>query len=167
MDANARKALFLNLSKSLIDKEQIKTTLERAKAIRRVVEKLVTRAKTDTLSNRRLVASELRNDAEAIKKLFTVLGPRYKERAGGYTRVLKAGMRYGDAADMAMIEFVDRDVSAKKKLVDNKEQVVEKNQLKKSDKPEKAVKIKKESDAHVHAAKGVKEVAVKRRATGK
>ena len=114
-DTNARKALFIGLAKNLIEKEQIKTTLPKAKDLRSVVEKLVTRAKVDTVANRRLVASELGNaSAAAVKKLFTVLGPRYAKRPGGYTRVLKAGFRYGDAAPMAIIEFIDRDVNAKK-----------------------------------------------------
>ena len=114
-DTNARKAMFIGLAKNLIEKEQIKTTLPKAKDLRSVVEKLITRAKVDTVANRRLVASELGNNSSAtVKKLFTVLGPRYEKRPGGYTRVLKAGFRYGDAAPMAIIELVDRDVNAKK-----------------------------------------------------
>ncbi len=114
-DTNSRKALFVGLAKNLIEKEQIKTTLPKAKDLRSVVEKLITRAKVDTVANRRLTAAELgNNSANAVKKLFTVLGPRYAQRPGGYTRVLKAGFRYGDAAPMAIIELVDRDVNAKK-----------------------------------------------------
>ena len=114
-DTNARKALFVGLAKSLIEKEQIKTTLPKAKDLRRVVEKLITRAKNDTVANRRLTASELGNSSEkTVKKLFDVLGPRYAQRPGGYTRVLQAGFRYGDAAPMAIIELVDRDENAKK-----------------------------------------------------
>ncbi len=114
-DTNARKALFIGLAKSLIEKEQIKTTLPKAKDLRSVVEKLITRAKVDTVANRRLTASELGNSSAAtVKKLFDVLGKRYANRPGGYTRVLKAGFRYGDAAPMAIIELVDRDVNAKK-----------------------------------------------------
>ncbi len=114
-DTNARKALLRGLVKNLVEKEQIKTTLPKAKDLRSVVEKLITRAKVDSVANRRLVASELGNKSEAIvKKLFTVLGPRYANRPGGYTRVLKAGFRYGDAAPMAIIELVERDVNAKK-----------------------------------------------------
>ena len=117
-DTNARKALFIGLTKNLVEKEQIKTTLPKAKDLRRVVEKLITRAKEDTVANRRLVASELGNSsAKTVKKLFEVLGPRYATRPGGYTRVLKAGFRYGDAAPMAIIELVDRDVNAKKAQV--------------------------------------------------
>ncbi len=114
-DTNARKALMVGLAKNLIEKEQIKTTLPKAKDLRSVVEKLITRAKVDTVANRRLTASELGNSSAAtVKKLFTVLGPCYAKRPGGYTRVLKAGFRYGDAAPMAIIELVDRDVNAKK-----------------------------------------------------
>ena len=114
-DTNARKALFIGLAKNLIEKEQIKTTLPKAKDLRSVVEKLITRAKVDTVANRRLTASELGNSSAAtVKKLFDVLGKRYATRNGGYTRVLKAGFRYGDAAPMAIIELVDRDENAKK-----------------------------------------------------
>ncbi len=114
-DTNARKALFIGLAKNLIEKEQIKTTLPKAKNLRSVVEKMITRAKVDSVANRRLIASELGNaSAATVKKLFDVLGPRYAKRNGGYTRVLKAGFRYGDAAPMAIIELVDRDVNAKK-----------------------------------------------------
>ena len=114
-DTNARKALFIGLTKNLVEKEQIKTTLPKAKDLRRVIEKMITRAKNDTVANRRLTASELGNNSEAtVKKLFDVLGKRYANRPGGYTRVLKAGFRYGDAAPMAIIELVDRDENAKK-----------------------------------------------------
>ena len=117
-DTNARKALFIGLAKNLIEKEQIKTTLPKAKDLRSVVEKLITRAKVDSVANRRLTASELGNaSAATVKKLFEVLGPHYANRNGGYTRVLKAGFRYGDAAPMAIIELVDRDVNAKKAAV--------------------------------------------------
>ena len=114
-DTNARKALFIGLAKNLIEKEQIKTTLPKAKDLRSVVEKLITRAKVDSVANRRLTAAELGNASDAtVKKLFDVLGKRYANRPGGYTRVLKAGFRYGDAAPMAIIELVDRDENAKK-----------------------------------------------------
>jgi large subunit ribosomal protein L17 len=107
-----RKAMFANMSAALIKHEQIITTLPKAKDLRPVVEKLVTLAKRGDLNSRRLAMSQLR-DAGMVKKLFEVLGPRYKERSGGYTRVLKAGFRYGDNAAMAVIEFVDRDVDAR------------------------------------------------------
>lgn len=141
-DTNARKALFIGLAKNLIEKEQIKTTLPKAKDLRGVVEKLITRAKVDSVANRRLVASELGNNSEAtVKKLFTVLGPRYANRPGGYTRVLKAGFRYGDAAPMAIIELVDRDENAKKvvKPVAAEEKTAEKS-ADKEEKKEKSVK---------------------------
>jgi hypothetical protein len=119
----------------------------------------------DSVANRRLIAGELHNDDKAVKKLFAVLGPRYKERAGGYTRVLHAGMRYGDAAEMAVIELVGRDAGAKKSAV---KPAVEKTEAKKEKQEKRApAKIAKEADTHVRAAKGVKEVSVKRRATGK
>ena len=107
-----RKALFANMAGSLIEHEQIKTTLPKAKELRPIVEKLITLAKRGDLHARRLVASQLK-EGQYVTKLFDVLGPRYTERAGGYTRVLRAGFRYGDMAPMAIIEFVDRDVAAK------------------------------------------------------
>jgi len=107
-----RKALFANMAGSLIEHEQIKTTLPKAKELRRVVEKLITLAKRGDLHARRQAAAQLKQDAY-VTKLFAVLGPRYKERQGGYVRVLKAGFRYGDMAPMAIIEFVDRDPAAK------------------------------------------------------
>jgi large subunit ribosomal protein L17 len=109
-----RKALFLNLSSALITHEQIVTTLPKAKDLRPVVEKLVTLAKRGDLHARRQAIATLR-DPDVVKKLFDVLGPRYKSRNGGYTRVLKAGFRFGDNAPMAVIEFVERDVDAKGK----------------------------------------------------
>ena len=107
-----RKALFANMAGSLIEHEQIKTTLPKAKELRPIVEKLITLAKRGDLHARRLAASQLK-EVQYVTKLFDVLGPRYTERAGGYTRVLRAGFRYGDMAPMAIIEFVDRDVAAK------------------------------------------------------
>ena len=107
-----RKALFANMAGSLIEHEQIKATLPKAKELRRVIEKLVTLGKKGDLHSRRQAASRLKQDAY-VAKLFEVLGPRYKDRQGGYVRVLKAGFRYGDMAPMAIIEFVDRDRDAK------------------------------------------------------
>ncbi|MEP1535089.1 MAG: 50S ribosomal protein L17 [Paracoccaceae bacterium] len=107
-----RKALFANMAGSLIEHEQIKTTLPKAKELRSVVEKLVTLAKRGDLHARRQAASRLKQD-KYVAKLFEILGPRYAERQGGYVRVLKAGFRYGDMAPMAIIEFVDRDRDAK------------------------------------------------------
>ena len=107
-----RKALFANMAGSLIEHEQIKTTLPKAKELKRVMDKLITLGKKGDLHARRLAASRLKQDMH-VEKLFEVLGPRYAERNGGYTRVLKAGFRYGDMAPMAIIELVDRDVDAK------------------------------------------------------
>jgi large subunit ribosomal protein L17 len=107
-----RKALFANMAGSLIEHEQIKTTLPKAKELRPIVEKLVTLGKRGDLHARRQAAAQLKIDAQ-VKKLFDVLGPRYRGRAGGYVRVIKAGFRYGDMAPMAIIEFVDRDPDAK------------------------------------------------------
>ena len=107
-----RLAMFRNQLASLIDKERIVTTLPKAKEIRPIVEKLVTLGKKGGLSMRRQAISEMR-DKDQVKKLFDVLAPRYKDRQGGYTRIIKAGFRYGDNAAMAVIEFVDRDVDAK------------------------------------------------------
>ncbi len=107
-----RKALWANMAGSLIEHEQIKTTLPKAKDLRRVVEKLVTLGKRGDLHARRQAAAQLNQDAH-VAKLFEVIGPRYAERQGGYLRVLKAGFRYGDMAPMAIIEFVDRDRDAK------------------------------------------------------
>ncbi len=107
-----RKALWANMAGSLIEHEQIKTTLPKAKELRPIVEKLVTLAKRGDMHARRLAASQLNDEAHAAR-LFEVLGPRYKDRQGGYLRIVKAGFRYGDMAPMAIIEFVDRDVEAK------------------------------------------------------
>jgi large subunit ribosomal protein L17 len=110
--ASHRTALFRNQAAALIKHEQITTTLAKAKELRPYVEKLVTLAKKGGLSARRQAISEMR-DLIQVRKLFAVIGPRYKDRAGGYTRVLKAGFRHGDNAAVAVIEFVDRDVDAK------------------------------------------------------
>lgn len=110
--ASHRQAMFANMAASLIKHEQIVTTLPKAKALRPVVERLVTLAKKGDLASRRLVVSRMRDETQA-KKLFDTLAPRYKSRAGGYTRVLKAGFRYGDNAPLAVIEFVDRDEEAR------------------------------------------------------
>ncbi|HQT38719.1 MAG TPA: 50S ribosomal protein L17 [Acidocella sp.] len=107
-----RAAMFRNMAVALIKHEQITTTLPKAKELRPVAEKLVTLAKRGDLHAKRQAFNQLR-DETIVTKLFATLADRYKTRAGGYTRVLKAGMRFGDAADMAIIEFVDRDVSAK------------------------------------------------------
>ncbi|NBJ12340.1 50S ribosomal protein L17 [Microvirga arsenatis] len=110
--AEHRKAMFANMAAALIKHEQIVTTLPKAKDLRPVVEKLITLGKRGDLHARRVAMSKLR-DETMVKKLFDVLGKRYQDRNGGYTRVLKAGFRYGDNAPMAVIEFVDRDVDAR------------------------------------------------------
>ncbi len=107
-----RKAMFSNMAVSLLTHEQIKTTLPKAKELRRVADKMITLGKRGTLHTRRQAFSYLRDDT-AVSKLFGALAERYKERGGGYTRVLKAGFRYGDNAPMAFIELVDRDPDAK------------------------------------------------------
>jgi len=109
-----RRSMLANLAASLIKHEQIVTTLPKAKDLRPVVEKLVTLGKRGDLHARRQAIAQMR-DLAMVKKLFEVIGPRYKERNGGYLRVLKAGFRYGDSAPVAVIEFVDRDVEAKGK----------------------------------------------------
>ncbi len=107
-----RKAMLANMAASLVQHEQITTTLPKAKELRPFVERLVTLAKKGDLASRRLAISRMR-DKDMVAKLFAELGPRYQERAGGYVRILKAGFRYGDSAPMAVIEFVDRDEDAK------------------------------------------------------
>src|ERR1700755_2373883 len=112
--AEHRRAMFANMCASLIKHEQIVTTLPKAKELRPIVEKLVTLGKKGGLAMRRQALSELR-DLEQVRKLFDRLATRYKDRQGGYTRIIKAGFRYGDNAPMAVIEFVDRGVEAKGK----------------------------------------------------
>jgi large subunit ribosomal protein L17 len=107
-----RLAMFRNMAHALLKHEQITTTLPKAKELRPVAEKLITLGKKGGLANKRLAYAELRDDV-IVSKLFSTLADRYKSRTGGYCRVLKAGVRYGDAADMAIIELIDRDVSAK------------------------------------------------------
>ena len=102
-----RRAMFSNMTASLIEHEVIKTTLPKAKELRRVAEPLITLAKNDSVANRRLAFSRLRSDS-AVGKLFAELGPRYQARPGGYLRILKSGFRAGDAAPMAIVELVDR-----------------------------------------------------------
>lgn len=109
-----RKALFRNMADALVKHEQIQTTLPKAKELRPYVEKLVTLAKRGGLSNRRLAAARMNDDTQ-VKKLFDVLGERYAKREGGYLRIIKAGFRAGDASQMAIIEFVDRDVAERGK----------------------------------------------------
>ncbi|HJZ33951.1 MAG TPA: 50S ribosomal protein L17 [Hyphomicrobiaceae bacterium] len=111
-DSGHRQAMFSNMAAALIRHEQIVTTLAKAKDLKRVMDKYITLAKRGDLNSRRLAASRMRDEA-MVKKLFDTLGPRYKDRAGGYTRVLKAGYRHGDSAAVAVIELVDRDEQVK------------------------------------------------------
>ena len=108
-NSSHRKAMFKNMTASIVEHELIKTTLPKAKELRRVIEPLITRAKTDSVANRRLVFARVR-DREAVTKLFDELGPRYSERPGGYIRILKCGLRAGDKAPMAFVELVDRPI---------------------------------------------------------
>ena len=107
-----RKAMFANMVCSLIEHEQIQTTLPKAKELKKIIDKYITLGKKGSLHSRRLALSRLKQNS-AVIKLFETLAPRYKKRNGGYSRVLKAGFRYGDAAPLAVIELVDRDISAK------------------------------------------------------
>jgi len=112
-NSSHRKAMFTNMAGSIIDHELIKTTVPKAKELRRVVEPLITLAKVDSVANRRLAYSRLGNNQHAkriVGKLFSEIGPRYKDRNGGYTRILKCGYRAGDNAPMAYVELVDRPV---------------------------------------------------------
>ncbi|NKI19168.1 50S ribosomal protein L17 [Spongiibacter sp. KMU-166] len=108
-NSSHRKAMFRNMTASLVEHELIKTTLPKAKELRRHAEPLITLAKTDSVANRRLAFARLRSD-EAVGKLFSELGPRYSERPGGYIRIMKCGLRTGDKAPMAYVELVDRPV---------------------------------------------------------
>ena len=110
-NSSHRKAMFRNMATSLVRHETIKTTLPKAKELRRVVEPLITLAKVDGVANRRLAFNRLR-DKEAVGKLFSDLGPRFKERPGGYLRILKMGPRPGDAAPMALVQLVDGPVAS-------------------------------------------------------
>ena len=115
-----RKAMFRNMTASLVEHELIKTTLPKAKELRRVAEPLITLAKNDSVANRRLAFSRLRSDA-AVAKLFDELGPRYSERPGGYLRILKCGFRAGDNAPMAFVELVGRPLDIEAEEVDEDE----------------------------------------------
>ena len=117
-NSSHRKAMFQNMANSLIDHEVIRTTLPKAKELRRFIEPLITASKTDSVAKRRLVFARLR-DRDSVTKLFNKLAPRYKERPGGYLRILKCGFRTGDAAPMAFVELVDRDVSEASEVVED------------------------------------------------
>ena len=119
-NSSHRKAMFRNMSASLFEHELIKTTLPKAKELRRVAEPLITLAKTDSVANRRLAFDRLR-DRGLVTKLFNELGPRYTERPGGYLRILKCGLRTGDKAQMAYVELVDRPASEEAEVVETTE----------------------------------------------
>ena len=119
-NSSHRKAMFRNMATSLVRHEMIKTTVPKAKELRRVVEPLITLAKTDGVANRRLAFDRLR-DKEAVGKLFSDLGPRFKDRPGGYLRILKTGPRPGDAAPMAIVQLVDGPVAAESEAAATKE----------------------------------------------
>ena len=123
-NSSHRKAMFRNMACSLFEHELIKTTLPKAKELRRVAEPLITLAKSDSVANRRLAFSRLRSD-DAVGKLFAELGPRYEERPGGYLRVLKCGLREGDKAQMAIVELVDRPEVEEADVEDLVEEVTE------------------------------------------
>lgn len=123
-NASHRHAMFRNMASSLIEHEIIKTTLPKAKELRRVAEPLITLAKEDTVANRRLAFSRTRSNA-VVGKLFAEIGPRYQDRPGGYTRILKCGQRAGDAAPMAYIELVDRPIVEDEELDDALEEATE------------------------------------------
>jgi len=117
-NSSHRKAMFRNMAASLFEHELIKTTVPKAKELRRVAEPLITLAKKDSVANRRLAFNRLRSD-QAVGKLFTELGPRYEQRPGGYVRILKCGNRDGDNAPMAYVELVDRPIVEKSEVVEN------------------------------------------------
>jgi len=116
-NSSHRKAMFKNMANSLIDHEVIRTTLPKAKELRRFIEPIITTSKTDSVSKRRLVFSRLR-DRDSVTKLFNDLAPRYKDRPGGYLRILKCGFRTGDSAPMAFVELVDRVPAEQEEIVD-------------------------------------------------
>lgn len=124
-----RKAMFSNMACSLIEHEQIMTTLPKAKELKKIIDKYITLGKKGSLHSRRLAISKLKQNS-AVNKLFEILAPRYKDRSGGYSRVLRAGFRYGDTAPLAVIELIDRDISSKgakdKELNEVKEEKIEK-----------------------------------------
>lgn len=152
-----RRAVFANMAVALVKHEQIKTTLPKAKELRPIFEKLITKGKENTLHVRRQLLSFLR-DEKAVEKVLAVLGPRYKERKGGYVRVLKAGFRFGDCAPMAVVELVDRDVTAKGQ--DSGQPIVV-DEAEKAEKPAKAEKAEKAPKAKKTTKAKAKDAAAK------
>lgn len=117
-NSSHRKAMFKNMANSLIDHEVIRTTLPKAKELRRFIEPIITASKTDSVAKRRLIFSRLR-DRDSVTKLFNTIAPRYKQRPGGYLRILKCGYRTGDAAPMAFVELVDRETSSSEEVTED------------------------------------------------
>ncbi len=148
-----RKAMFENLATALIIHEQIETTLPKAKDLRSFVEKLITLAKKGDLASKKKANDILKSNPEAAKKLFEVLGKRYEKRNGGYVRVLKAGFRYGDLAPMAIIEFVDRDVTAKGKADKARAEAMKKAAISSSHEEHADKKVMKEEKADMNKGK--------------
>lgn len=150
--ASHRKSLHRNMTTSLFRYERIKTTKAKALAIRRTAEKMITRAKEDSVHNRRIIGKDIK-DKEILAKLFTDLGPRYKERPGGYTRILKLGYRQGDAAEMVLLELVEEEVADQKKGKKKtaKKAKVEKKPAEKAEKPAKAAEPVEEAEAETEA----------------
>ena len=141
-----RRSMFANMAVALVKHEQIKTTLPKAKELRPIVEKLITKSKQNTLHIRRQLLSFMR-DEKAVEKMLSVLGPRYLERKGGYVRVLKAGFRFGDCAPMGIVELVDRDVTAKGQDSGKIVEVEAEDKPAKAEKAEKAPKTAKAAKA--------------------
>lgn len=153
--ASHRKSLHRNMTTSLFRYERIKTTKAKALAIRRTAEKMITRAKEDSVHNRRIVNKDIK-DKEVLAKLFTDLGPRYKERPGGYTRILKLGYRQGDAAEMVLLELVEEEVAEQKK---SKKKTAKKNKPSQPAKKEKVEeKVEEAPMEKVEAAEAEAEV---------
>jgi large subunit ribosomal protein L17 len=158
-----RKAMFSNMCNSLVEHEIIKTTLAKAKELRRYIEPLITASKSDSVASRRYVFDRLRSKT-SVGKLFTDLGPRYQERPGGYVRVLKCGLRSGDSAPMAIVELVDRP----EVIDDVEEEIIEKKAAPKKAAPKKAEKKAAEPKAEVKAeAKKAEKAAAPKKAAPK
>jgi len=159
--ASHRRSLHRNMTTSLFRYERIKTTKAKALAIRRTAEKMITRAKEDSVHNRRIIGKDIK-DKEILAKLFTDLGPRYKERPGGYTRILKLGYRQGDAAEMVLLELVEEEVSEQKKgkKKATKKAKAEKKPAEKAAKAEKAEETTEEKEAETESEAKAEESAV-------
>ena len=162
-----RDALLANLAVSLIEHGKIKTTVAKAKAVRPVIEKLVTKAKTGTLHSRRMALADLRHNEGAVRKLFTEIGPLNAERKGGYTRIVKLGMRRSDAAEMAIIEWVDMPASAKPEpKADGKEKGAKPAKAEKPAKAAKPAKAEKAADEKPDAEAKPKRAPKKKKTDG-